>query len=143
MKAVAFLPILLIFIAASGATIGTFLILTNQKNLVKVYINIIYNTNEPYREILSTLFLSGVYRTISISDYYEIKEDMKKFIINEIDKTLFKPKCFRIMKEEKILIENPTECKNADYNAKIPIFTPYNKNKNKVEDLYFSYIRSE
>jgi len=136
MKSIAFLPVLLILVAGVGAIGGTFLILMNQKNVVKVNINILYNTNEPYRALDSLLNLNGTYLTISLSDFYGIPEDKKDFIIKELNKTLLGPACFKISKDGNTLLEYPSSCQDTDYNAKVPVFTP-----GKVEELYLNYKR--
>jgi len=129
--------IILIILGAAGVTIGIFSFISNQKRIIIVNLKVLYESNEAYREIVSILNLERVYADIALSDYYQIPEDRKKFIIQKINVSLFSPKCFKIFKDSRSIVEYPVGCNENSHRAAIPIFVP----GRKVEKLYFSYER--
>ncbi|MEM5815593.1 MAG: hypothetical protein QXL14_00895, partial [Candidatus Aenigmatarchaeota archaeon] len=67
MKAISF-GIVLFAVAFIGAFIGTSLILMNQKVVITINLNLLYNSNEAYRSLVSLLSLNRAYRFFSLFD---------------------------------------------------------------------------
>ncbi|MEM0333520.1 MAG: hypothetical protein QXX30_03610 [Candidatus Aenigmatarchaeota archaeon] len=129
--------IILVILMVVGLTIGIFSFISNQKRIIVVNLKVLYESNEAYREIVSILNLDRVYNEIALSDYYQIPEDRREFLIRKINISLFSPKCFKIFKDSRSIIEYPMGCNENSYNAVVPMFVP----GRKVEKLYFSYER--
>ncbi|MEM5875119.1 MAG: hypothetical protein QXW01_01245 [Candidatus Aenigmatarchaeota archaeon] len=136
MKAISF-GIVLFAVAFIGAFIGTSLILMNQKVVITINLNLLYNSNEAYRSLVSLLSLNRAYRFFSLFDYYTFGESEKIFISELLNRSLLNPKCFSIVKDGRIIISSDEKCDKTSYNSVLPIFTP----GMKVEGLYLGYSR--
>jgi len=115
-----------------------------------ILINIIYDTNEAHRLLVSLLSLNynsqSVYEMIPIYEYSIQTYDFHAFL----NASLYRyfetiPKCYKLTFGSKVIVEFKSEgysqeCSNTRFNAALPIFLPYNKGR-LVEYLYLNYER--
>lgn len=127
----------LIALALFGVGLFSYAVSSNQKRAIYVNLRIKYETNFAYRALVSILNLENVYQLLSLSDYYEISSVDKENLTKRVNLTLLRFNCFKISKEENILLEYPISCIGTTGGAVVPIFVP----GGKVEKLYFNYER--
>jgi hypothetical protein len=128
--------------------IVTFLQLPILKDTI-LAIDIIYNKNEAYRLLVSLLSLKynneDVYKMVSFL-YYNNDENFVSFLNQSLyDYFDYIPKCYKLTLGSKVILEFRNQgysgdCSDTRFNAKVPIFLPYNKAKS-VEYLYLNYER--
>jgi len=127
----------LVAIAAVALLFSTSLILLNQKSTINTNLNMLFDTNEGYRALVTLLYLEKTYLSLSLSDYYPLSEEYKEFLAEELNRTLYLPQCLNVTKEDKNLVEFWDLCKGKLKAAVVPLFVP----GMKVESLYINYIR--
>jgi hypothetical protein len=114
-----------------------------------VVVEVVYDTNEAYRLLVSLLSLNyssyTAYEIISSIDYID-DQNFANFLNSSLYHYFEKAqKCYKLSLDSKVLVEYKSEtysgdCTNTRFNAVVPIFVPYNKAK-LVEELYLNYER--
>lgn len=129
--------IAIIGIIIIGVSLVSYSILSNQKKTIYVNLLVKYETNFAYRALVSFLNLDGVYYTISTSDYYGMSEEKKEYLVKKLNLTLLRFKCYKLVKENRLILEYPYVCIGKSGGSVVPLFVP----GGKVEKLYLSYER--
>jgi len=114
-----------------------------------IVVKVVYDTNEAYRFLVSLLSLNytslSTYEMISSIDYSNDPNFitfLNLSLYGYFEKT---PKCYKLTLGSKVILEFRNQgysgdCSDTRFNAKVPIFLPYNKAKS-VEYLYLNYER--
>ncbi len=116
-----------------------------------VVINVIYDTNEAYRFLVSLLSLNytstTIYEEISTLKYKDEEDNNFIIFLNESFYNYFDkiPKCYRLATDSITILDFKredyiNECVNTRFSAVVPVFVPYNKMK-LIEYLYLNYER--
>lgn len=114
-----------------------------------IVVKVVYDTNEAYRFLVSLLSLNytslSTYEVISSIDYSN-DPNFITFLNSSLYGYFEKiPKCYKLTLGSKVILEfrrqgYSGDCSDTRFNAKVPIFLPYNKAKS-VEYLYLNYER--
>lgn len=114
-----------------------------------VIVDIVYNSNEAYLTLLSILPLNysskTVYEILSLYDFSPPDENFVEFLNESLLKNFDRePKCLKLtygsFNLEYKSKDYSGECKDTNFNARIPIFLPYNEAE-RVRYLYLNYER--
>jgi len=136
---------LVIFVLISLFFLENFHIYTKTIN-----IQIVYDSNEAYRFLVSLLSLkhisNSVYEILSYTSFEPPSDSSIEFLNSSLYYYFEKaPRCYKLTLGSKVITEFKDssysgDCRDTRFKAAVPIFVPYNK-VSLVERIYLNYER--